>query len=505
MRAGEGSSARVFVLLLEDDPLDARLIEAHLARACARFQVERTANGEAFRRALERAPADVILSDYNVPGFDGLSALAAAREMRPEVPFLFVSGALGEERAIELLKRGATDYVLKDNLERLVPCVERALAEAKEREERARAEEALRRSEERSRALIAALVEGITMQDVRGAFVEVNAAAEKLLGLSREEILRHAGPGLPLPVIDEAGETIAAEDQPAAAALRTGESQVGRILGLRRPDGALVWLSVNAQPLGGAGDRAPAGVVSSFFDVTERRQRAEVEQQLIGIVSHDLRTPLTAILNTAEGLLRRAESLDERTTRGMTRIRSSTERAARMVRDLLDFTQVRLGSGIPLLPRTADLHELTRGTLDELESAWSERRLRMEQHGDGSGRWDVDRLVQVVQNLVTNALSYSPDDSTVRVVTRGEDGEVTLEVHNEGAPIPPELLPRLFEATMRGDNRASYRNRSVGLGCFIVYHVVRAHGGSVSVRSTAEHGTTFLVRLPRSVGPRGAR
>lgn len=501
MSAGEGSLSRVLVLLLEDDPLDARLIKEHLAEADPRFFVERAADGEAFRRALERGRPDVILSDYRVPGFDGLSALAAARELHPEVPFLFVSGALGEERAIELLKRGATDYVLKDNLDRLAPCVERALAEAKEREERARTQEALRRSEERSRALIAALVEGITMQDVRGAFLEVNAAAEKLLGLSREELLRHAGPGLPLPVIDEEGAAIAAEDQPAAAALRTGESQVGRILGLHRPDGALVWLSVNAQPLRDAEGRVPSGVVSSFVDVTEQQQRAEVEQQLISIMNHDLRTPLTAILNTAEALLRRAEGLDERATRGMTRIRSSTERAARMVRDLLDFTQVRLGSGIPLLPRAADLHELARAILDELETTWSGRRLLLTHHGDGSGHWDVDRLVQVVQNLVTNALAYSPEDTAVRVVTAGGDSDVTLEVHNEGPPIPPEILPRLFEATTRGDNRTNHRSRSVGLGCFIVYHIVRAHRGSVSVRSTAEEGTTFLVRLPRSTAP----
>jgi phosphoserine phosphatase RsbU/P len=153
----------VAILLLEDDPLDARLIIARLDEWPGRFVVERVTTGAAFREALICRRPDVILADYNVPGFDGLAALAAAREQLPDVPFLFVSGALGDERAIELLRRGATDYVLKDNLDRLVPCVDRALAEARERAERGRVEEALRRSEVRSRALIAALVEGIAV------------------------------------------------------------------------------------------------------------------------------------------------------------------------------------------------------------------------------------------------------------------------------------------------------------------------------------------------------
>lgn len=412
---------RTSVLLLEDDPLDARLIEARLNEERRRFLVERAANGAAFREALSRRPLDVILADYNVPGFDGLAALSMARELCPGVPFLFVSGALGEERAIELLRRGATDYVLKDNLDRLVPCVDRALAEAREREERARTAEALRRSEARSRALIAALAEGIAVQDPRGGFLDANTAAETLLGIPREEILRHGGPGLPARVVREDGSAFPAEEQPTAVALRTGQSQTGRVLGIHRPDGTLVWLSVNSQPLPEADGRTLAGVVSSFFDITERKQRAELEQQLIGIVSHDLRTPLSTILYTVHALLLREADLDERTARAVLRIRSGAERAGRLVSDLLDFTQVRLGSGIPLAVKAADLHQITQTTLDEVASAWIERRVLLEQHGDGSGRWDADRLAQVVQNLVTNALSYSPAGTAVRIWTRGEE------------------------------------------------------------------------------------
>jgi signal transduction histidine kinase len=282
-----------------------------------------------------------------------------------------------------------------------------------------------------------------------------------------------------------------------AVALRTRRSQVGRVLGLQRPDGTLVWLSVNSQPVFDPDGHIPAGVVSSFFDITERKQHAELEQQLIGIVSHDLRTPLSTISYTAQALLLRETELDERVARAMHRIQTNVDRATRLVSDLLDFTQVRLGNGIPLAPEHTDFHELTRTALGELQTAQLERKLVFEQHGDGAGCWDADRLVQVIQNLVSNAYAYSPSGSTVRVCTHAEPDAVRLEVHNLGPPIPPELLPFIFNAMQRGHEPPDRAKRSVGLGLFIVYHIVRAHDGSVSVRSSEHEGTTFSVRLPR--------
>ncbi len=489
-------STSVAILLLEDSPLDAELITARLGEAGERFVVQHVRDGARFAQALRERRWDVILSDYNVPGFGGLAALAISREVRPEVPFLFVSGALGEERAIELLKRGATDYVLKHNLDRLIPCVERALAEVHEREERLRAEQALRRSEARSRALIAALAEGIALQDPQGRFVEVNSAALALLGRSREQLLLHAQLCLPGDVVSEDGTRCPPEQQPMAVALRTGHSQVGRVLGLARPGGAIVWLSVNSQPVFDSNEGGPAGVVSSFFDITERKQHADLEQQLIGIVSHDLRSPLSTISYVARALALRGDE-DERVARAAHRIQTSVDRAVRLVSDLLDFTQVRLGSGIPLTLASTDLHEITRNTLAELQTSSSERKLVCESHGDGRGRWDADRLAQVIQNLVINALAYSPVGSTVHVHTRGQPDAALLEVHNFGTPIPSDLLPSIFNAMQRGDGGGQLRSRSVGLGLFIVYHIVSGHGGSVSVHSSADEGTTFAVRLPR--------
>jgi DNA-binding NtrC family response regulator len=142
------------ILDLEDDPLDTELVQANLAEGGITCEIVRVQTREEFVAALQGSDFDLIFSDYSLPSFDGLSALKLAKEIRPEVPFILVSGAIGEDRAIEALKSGATDYVLKQRLERLVPTVRRAVREAEERTERSRAEEALGRSEARYRTLV---------------------------------------------------------------------------------------------------------------------------------------------------------------------------------------------------------------------------------------------------------------------------------------------------------------------------------------------------------------
>src|SRR5258708_7039659 len=146
-------SREIRILMLEDNDLDAELIELKMRNRGLNFRAKRVENEADFVRELESGPPEVILSDYSLPSFDGLSALAIARQLCPDVPFIFVTGTMGEEAAIETLKKGATDYVLKTRLSRLVPSVHRALREAHERAERKKAERQLHESHERLRAL----------------------------------------------------------------------------------------------------------------------------------------------------------------------------------------------------------------------------------------------------------------------------------------------------------------------------------------------------------------
>ncbi|WP_224247718.1 GAF domain-containing protein [Hyalangium gracile] len=231
-------------------------------------------------------------------------------------------------------------------------------------------------------------------------------------------------------------------------------------------------------------------------DQEELRRRTEFEQQLIGIVSHDLRNPLGAI-TMAAGLLQASPGLNERQLKAVHRIGSSCDRATRLIRDFLDFTQTRLGSGLPLKRRPMDLHDITRHVVDEVLLAHPERQVQVETRGEGHGEWDPDRIAQVLTNLVGNALAYSPPGTPVRVRTDTASSPALLEVHNEGTPISPEMLPRLFEPLTRGEPTTGQHSRSIGLGLYIVREIVRGHGGTVDVVSTPQAGTTFTVHLPR--------
>jgi len=200
-------------------------------------------------------------------------------------------------------------------------------------------------------------------------------------------------------------------------------------------------------------------------------------------------------------VLLRQHTLPERALRVAQRIALNAELMGRMIGDLLDLTRGRLGGGIPITPAPIDLGPLGRRVLSELEVAHPARPLRLEARGDLQGEWDPDRLAQVIGNLLKNAVDYSPADTPITLALQDEGTHVRIEVRNQGEPIPPELLPVLFEPFRRGEGRGRAATSGLGLGLYIVQQIATAHGGNVEARSTREAGTVFTVRLPR-VAPR---
>lgn len=250
-----------------------------------------------------------------------------------------------------------------------------------------------------------------------------------------------------------------------------------------------------------------AGLTGICTDVTERkdaeeareasieelRRNAKFNEMFTGILGHDLRTPLAAMMMTAE--LARKRCADEKTAKPMGQILESGRRMARMIDQLLDFTRVRMGSGIPIEPKTADVGTVARHAVEELERAYPNCRIESTVQGDVRGRWDPDRLAQVFSNLISNALQHGADGIVGVRVDGSGPSDVSIEVHNAGA-IPPELLAKVFEPLTGGGMRRD-RSRGLGLGLFISREIVRAHEGSIEVASDGEKGTTFTIRLPR--------
>jgi two-component system sensor histidine kinase UhpB len=182
------------ILILEDSAADADLAMDELQEAGIAFVSEIVERRDAFIKTLEEFSPDIILSDYSLPSFDGLSALEIARAKSPDTPFIFVSGAMGEETAIEFLQKGATDYVLKNRLSRLGPAVSRALHEAEAKKERRRAEEELREASFYARSLIEASIDPLVTIDAGGRIADVNQATETITGFSREQLIGSSFP-----------------------------------------------------------------------------------------------------------------------------------------------------------------------------------------------------------------------------------------------------------------------------------------------------------------------
>jgi PAS domain S-box-containing protein len=236
------------------------------------------------------------------------------------------------------------------------------------------------------------------------------------------------------------------------------------------------------------------------FDLTEQkhaeetlRQEAQLRERLMAIVGHDLRSPLTIVGLAAERM--RLES-DGKHAEEIRRIGKSASRMRRMIDDLLDFTRAHQGGGIPITRGDCDLGSICRQIAEETDASAGAGTVQVTANGDTRGKWDPDRILQVVQNLVNNAVSYREPRTLIEVAVDGGGDRVLLKVVNRSPPIPPELLQHIFEPFKRAAQDGG-RSGSLGLGLYIVQTIVVAHGGTIACTSDAVTGTTFTIELPR--------
>lgn len=253
-----------------------------------------------------------------------------------------------------------------------------------------------------------------------------------------------------------------------------------------------------------------ASVTKRFQAVTKLEETIRYNELFAGVLAHDLRNPLGAMMTAAQLLLMRREgegALSDRETKPLGRIVTSGQRMATMIEQLLDFTRIRLGGGIPIEPHETNLADLCGQAVAELELGHPEWIIQRQAIGDLRGAWDSDRLLQVLSNLLANACQHGVAGVPVFVKLDGSDGHrVGIEIRNRGA-IPASLLPHLFDP-FRSTGHGRDQSRGLGLGLHIVREIVRGHGGSVEVVSNDSEDTTFLVRLPRRAerrAPRGAQ
>ncbi|ADO68648.1 sensor histidine kinase [Stigmatella aurantiaca] len=226
-------------------------------------------------------------------------------------------------------------------------------------------------------------------------------------------------------------------------------------------------------------------------------EEAAFRERFIGVLGHDLRNPLSAVMVSVRALCRYGSLSSTQQELGQ-RIEASAGRMSKMISDILDLTRARQSGGIPLFLMPMQLSTMCQQVVGELSAASPDRCILYDAQGDSEGVWDAERLAQVLSNLVSNALEHGGEEVPVIVRSYSQGDMQALEVHNPGPPIPADRLATLFEPFQQGSPLAEgkRKRRGLGLGLYIVKELVQAHGGQVSVHSAGE-GTTFTVLLPR--------
>ena len=260
---------------------------------------------------------------------------------------------------------------------------------------------------------------------------------------------------------------------------------------IQRREGGYAWVLAFAVPIPASGPvREWIGMLT---DISDRMRVEEARERFIGILGHDLRNPVAAILLSAQAL----GALPEPYAESARTIAGSAHRMQAMIRDLLDFARGRLGGGIPIAPTSCDLRLLCGQVVEEMKQAYPARVVSFAGIGDLRGEWDPDRVGQVLSNLIGNSIKHGADPVLVAGYEEGDD--VVTTVYNPGPAIPAAALPTLFEPfkMASGCGREPTGHGGLGLGLYIVSEVVRAHGGTIDVSSAEGAGTTFTVRWPR--------
>ena len=491
------------ILLLEDDASDAELIQGLLEAGHIVCEVTRVQTRAEFIAGLENAGIDLILADYKLPSFDGLSALKLALDARSDLPFIFVSGALGEEVAIEAIKIGATDYVVKSRLSRLVPCVQRALREARERAERKKAEEAFRRSE-------MYLAEAQRLSHT-GSF-GWNPASGKIYWSDETYRIFECEPTME-PTVQMVLDRTHPDDRmrlrqiiDRASIERNEFTAEHRLL---MADGSVKYLRAVAHPSTGE-DPESFVFVGAVMDITERK-RAEDERErlrrleadlahmnrvsmmgeLAASLAHEIKQPIAAAAISAEAC---TEWLRRDTVTEASEAASATVAALMRAGGIIDRVSSLYRRG-KLARELVDLNEIVREMSVLLGDKASRNAVSIRTDLDPelpTTTADRVQLQQVLMNLMLNGIEAMQDTCGELSIAskRTEDGQLLISVSDTGIGLSIDEAERIFQAFF------TTKPRGTGMGLSISRRIIASHGGHLWASPNTGRGTTFQFTLP---------
>lgn len=493
-------SKRLRVLIVEDSEDDVALLLLTLRKSGYDPVWARVDTAGAMEAALRDCEWDVVLSDYTMPAFNARSALALVQKRDADLPFIIVSGSIGEETAVEAMKAGAHDFFVKGQLARLAASIERELRDVDVRRERRRAIEALREveerrrgSEERYRELVENISEMLFSLDSQGIITYVSPACRRILGYEPEELHgRHF-----LQYIHAEDRTVASS---AVGRVLTGASEEVemRLVG---KDGRPHWVTGSGRPITD-GPRV-IGLRGVVTDITARRaveeqleqaQKLEALGRLAAGVAHDFNNLLQAMFGAAS-MLQSSAGDSRQLAELQEELLSHIRRGSSLTRQLLLFSRREVSQRAAL-----DLNDVVAGFGKMIKRLVRED-IRVEIMPAAEPlpiMGDAAQLEQVLMNLVVNSADAMPDGGDLRVRTGPESDDCAwVEVEDSGVGMSPDVRAQIFEPffTTKGVGKGT------GLGLSVVHGIVTQHGGTIDVDSTPGRGTRFRIRVPRADSP----
>lgn len=495
------------VLMVEDSPTDAKLIIHELRRTNRPIDFERVEDAASMRAALAQAPWDMVISDWSMPKFSGLAALGIVKEMGLDVPFLIVSGTVGEETAVEAMRAGAHDYVLKDRLARLAPAVERELRDIEARRE---VGAALRRSEQRFRRLFDSGLVGIAVADLHGNLHEANDAYLQLIGYTRADLEsgRVRWRDLTAPEFRHLDDE-AVEDLKAHGVARPWEKEYVRRDGTRvavfvgvamleHPNCISIVADISAR-------KRSEAILRRTEEQLRQAQKMEAIGNLAGGVAHDFNNLLSVILSYSSMLAEDMTPSDPRRA-DLEEIGAAGRRAVDLTQQLLAFSRQQI-----LQPRVINLNDILTGV---------ERMLRRVIGEDieltvvlatelGKVKADASQIEQIVMNLAVNARDAMLHGGRLTIETANVDLDERYCTEHVGAGVGPHVMLAVTDTGTGMDKATQARifepffttkakGKGTGLGLATVFGIVQQSGGNVWVYSEPGRGTTFKIYLPRT-------
>ena len=506
------------LLIVEDSIDDALLTVRELKRAGYDVIYERVETAAAMAAALNENTWDLVIADYSLPEFSGIAALDLLKSTRLDIPFFIISGSIGEDLAVEVMKSGADDYLMKGNIKRLIPSVARELRETEVRRQRRRAEEALHDSEARKAAIFDSALDSIISIDHGQRIIEFNPQAERTFGYKRDQVLgRFMAELIIAPAFRER------HIQALARYVATGTASIiGKRVELTamRSDGSefpvelsLTSISTKTQPM----------FTAYIRDLTEQKKQEEFRQrskdleeqnlriqeanrlksEFLANMSHELRTPLNAVIGFAEVMIDgKAGPVNAEQQEYLNDILTSGHHLLQLINDVLDLAKIEAGR-MELDPETFSIQTVADEVCAIMRPIASKRNITINLHAAddaGAVTLDLRKFKQVLYNLLSNAIKFSHDAGEVKLII-GLDAKQQLQVavQDSGIGIKSDDLPRIFREFEQLESGAARRFPGTGLGLALTKRLIELHNGSITVESELGKGSTFTAKMPRSV------